>query len=104
MAKKSFTTDSNPALQFISKETRDRKDREAGNLPADPIGKEPAGTAPPEGYRTNPDYIESKTKRLQALIQPSTHRDLKRIADRRGISVNEALNIALKQFIESEGV
>lgn len=99
MAKKSFKTD-NPALQFISKETRDRKDKEAGNLPADPIGKEPAESGLPEGYKV---VEESRTKRLQALITPTTHEKLKRIADRRGISVNEALNIALKQFTESEG-
>lgn len=90
-------------MQFISKETIERKAQDAGQLPADPIGKEPAGSEPPEGYRPNPAYIESKNKRLQSLIQPSTHRALKRIADRRGISVNEVVNIALKEFIESEG-
>ena len=103
MARKNFRSEDNPALQFISQETRDKKDREdrqAGNLPADPIGNETAGTAVPEGYKI---VEESKTKRLQSLITPTTHTKLKRIAQRRGISVNEVVNMALKQFIESEG-
>lgn len=100
MARKNFRSEDNPALQFISQETRDRKDREdrqAGNLPADPIGNE---TAVPEGYKI---VEESKTKRLQSLITPTTHEKLKKIAKRRGVSVNEVVNMAIKQFIESEG-
>ena len=100
MAKKDFKAGSNPAMQFISKESIEKKAQDAGQLPADPIGKAIAGSELPEGYKI---VEESKTRRLQALITPTTHRKLKRIADRREISVNEALNIALKEFIEREG-
>ena len=85
MAKKDFK--SNPALQFISTQE-----------------EEPATkTAIPTGYKLNPAYIETKSKRVQLLVQPSIIDAVARIADRKGISRNEAINEALKQYAEREG-
>lgn len=84
-SKKDFK--SNPALQFISQ-------------------AEPAPAQQPEapaGYKVNPAYIETKSKRVQLLVQPSVFDAVDRIAKAKGISRNEAINEALKQYAEREG-
>lgn len=43
---------------------------------------------------------ESKTKRLQSLIKPSTHAKLKEIAEAQNCSINELVNQAIEEFIE----
>ena len=53
----------------------------------------------PKGYKSNPEYIETKSKRLQLLIKPSTHEKLKSIADQKNISVNELINKILENYI-----
>ena len=90
MPKKSFTT--NPAMTFISQES---------------IAKVDGLTAPdqrekktPAGYKPNPEYIETKSRRVQVLIQPSVHEAIKAKAQKAGISVNEAINTALKEYVE----
>jgi len=84
-SKKDFK--SNPALQFISTSA-----------------EEPVQTQPiPTGYKINPAYIETKSKRVQVLVQPSVHDAVARIAKKKGISKNEAINEALKQYTEREG-
>jgi hypothetical protein len=88
MAKKDFK--SNPALQFIS-------------TPAAEEEPVPQKTPIPTGYKMNPAYIETKSKRVQLLVQPSIIDAVARIADRKGISRNEAINEALKQYAEREG-
>ena len=84
-SKKDFI--SNPALQFIS------QTEEA------PAQKPEA----PAGYKVNPAYIETKSKRVQLLVQPSVFDAVDRIAKAKGISRNEAINEALKQYAEREG-
>lgn len=86
MAKKDFK--SNPALQFISTQEEEQ-----------PVSK----PITPTGYKVNPAYIETKSKRVQLLVQPSIIDAVARIADRKGISRNEAINEALKQYAEREG-
>lgn len=84
-SKKDFK--SNPALQFIS-------------TPAE----EPVQTQPiPTGYKINPAYIETKSKRVQLLVQPSVFAAIDRIAKSRGLSRNEIINEALRQYAEKEG-
>lgn len=89
---KSFTKENNPAMSFISQESIDKVD-----------GKEKKGKASPkapEGYKLNPEYIETKSKRVQILIQPSIHEAVKAKAKAEGISTNEAINIALREYTE----
>ena len=85
MAKKDFK--SNPALQFISAPA------EEASVKADT----------PSGYKPNPAFIETKSKRVQLLVQPSVFDAVDRIARARGISRNEVINEALKQYTEREG-
>ena len=82
MAKKDFTK--NPALQFISTAPEE-------------------APKPPVGYKIDPAFIETKSRRVQLLIQPSVFAAVDRIAKRKGISRNEAINEALKQYAEREG-
>lgn len=78
----------NPALSFISQESIDKVE----GTPA----KAPKGKAP-EGYKPNPAFIETKSKRLQVLIQPSLHRDAKAVAEELGISLNDFIHRAIQE-------
>ena len=76
MPKKSFKD--NPALQFIST-TEEQPTEEA----AESTGK------PPKGYKVNPLYVETKSRRLQLILQPSLYARVKAQAKAEGLSVNE---------------
>lgn len=79
MAKKSFK--GNPALQFISTV----KEEEQEVIPP-PM---PITEKTPEGYKLNPLYVETKTRRLQLALQPSLFDRVKMEADKSELSVNE---------------
>lgn len=81
MAKKSFTTD-NPVMQFISQPE------------PEPIRK------PTKRKTPAPAVPETKSRRVQILVQPSVYEAVKAKAEKSGISVNEAIGIALKKYIE----
>lgn len=97
MAKtKSFKSDTNPAMSFISQESIDKVDGKQGGATTPTGGKREA----PEGYKPNPEYIETKSKRVQLLVQPSVHEAVKAKAKANGISTNEAINEALRKYTE----
>lgn len=88
MAKKSFNNDM-PALGFIS----------------EPAAAQPkAGTTieVPAGYKVNHAVIETKSKRVQVLMQPSLHSRIKAAAAAQGISVNDYIHKALEAAVEQE--
>lgn len=80
----------NPALSFISKQ---EPIQETITTP------EPASNVP---MKKDPRYIETKSKRLQLLMQPSLHTRLKRLADDKGVSLNELIHSALETYAEEE--
>lgn len=82
MPKKSFKD--NPALQFIS-ETDTALQKISETMPA----------AAPQGYKVNPLYIETKSKRLQLVMQPSLYERVKAAADNEKLSVNEFIHRTL---------
>ena len=90
--KKSFKADlTNPAMQFISTPAEERE--------VDPT----TVTAPaPEGYKVNPLYIETKSKRLQLLVQPSLLDKLKGRAKAEGRSVNYLVHSILEEALREE--
>ncbi len=107
--KKSFKR-SEPALAFISEASEEK----ATSRP--PKAKSTPKTAPkspkakpstkdreraPEGYKLAPQYIETKSKRVQLLIQPSVYEAVKAKASSLGISTNEAISEALKAYTEA---
>ena len=93
MSKKGFTRN-NPALAFISSSEPEQEAPQTATSASDEV---------PEGYKLNPLYVEVKSKRVQLLVQPSTLEAIKSIAKEKGISVNEAVNNAMKDYIKKEG-
>ena len=97
MAKsKSFKSGDNPAMNyFISKESIEAVDGKTEEAtPTTGTRKAPAG------YKPNPEYIETKSKRVQLLVQPSVYEAVKAKAKAEGISTNEAINEALRAYTE----
>lgn len=94
MAKKTFINKDNPVMNFISQPSIDAVD-----------GKKPAGNRKaPEGYKLNPEFIETRSKRVQILIQPSLHREAKRASEELGISLNDFIHRAIEEATYSEYV
>ena len=84
MTKKSFKEHINPAMNFISQEES---------------GREVVHKKIPEGCKINPLYVETKSKRLQLLIQPSLHEKLKAEAAKKNTSVNDVVNQILNEAL-----
>lgn len=109
---------SNPAMQFLSGvDKAAAEDPASASTEAAPQAvtpavdqQQPAGQlAPkngifdkdPSGYRVQ--YIETKTKRLQLVLQPSLYKKLKENAKKSGLSVNEYVHRVLKAAMGMEG-
>lgn len=86
MAKKNFKD--NPALQFIST--------------ADPAEPTPTEEAPQYPMKRNPLYIETKSRRLQLLLQPSLYNKIKALADEQSKSINEVVHSILDEHINGK--
>ena len=108
---------SNPAMQFIS-----GVDKVVAEDPAPAAAKaspqavppaedqqQPAGQQAqkygifdkdPAGYRVQ--YVETKTKRLQLVLQPSLYKKLKENAKKSGLSVNEYVHRVLRAAMGME--
>lgn len=86
--KKTFLEDDNPALQFISKPKEEPKPR--------------AADMPPEGYKLNPMYVETKSRRLQLVLQPSLYERVKAAATNKGVSVNDYIHKLLEEATREE--
>lgn len=56
----------------------------------------------PEGYKLNPLYVETKTKRLQLVLQPSLFDRVKKGAKQAGLSVNEYVHRILDEATKGE--
>lgn len=84
MSKKSFSSNT-PAEMFISQQA--------------PAAKKGGHTAP-EGYRYNYELIETKSRRVQLLMQPSLHEKLKRRAEEQGMSFNNYVHQILENAVE----
>ena len=89
MAKKSFKDAPAAAAMFIS-----------DPAPATQI-QAAAGTAtPPQGYKANPAYIETKSKRVQLLMQPTLHAKVKAAAEAQGLSFNDLVHRILEDAVK----
>ena len=90
MAKKTFKD--NPALQFISTEESTAEQTQ-----------ETAQTEqPPKGYKLNPLYLETKSRRVQLILQPSLHEKVKQAAQSEGVSFNEYVHRVLEQAVKGK--
>ena len=108
---------SNPAMQFISGVNKVvAEDPTPAAAKASPQAvppaedqQQPAGQQAqkygifdkdPAGYRVQ--YVETKTKRLQLVLQPSLYKKLKENAKKSGLSVNEYVHRVLKAAMGME--
>ena len=96
MSKKSFA-DANPAMAFIS--TAENTEDFALTQPTkeELETKENSSSVP---MKRNPEYIETKSKRVQMLMQPSLYDAIKKEAKAKDISVNEMMHEILKNHVE----
>ena len=93
MAKKDFK--GNPAMSFISQESIEKVDK------APEARSSFTGTPkPPKGYKLNPEFIETKSRRVQILMQPSIYEAIKAKADTDGVSTNEAICEAIRAYLK----
>lgn len=107
-SKKTFKR-TEPALAFISDTSEEKRPPKAkptskkATAPKSPKAKATTkdGEKAPEGYKLAPQYIETKSKRVQLLVQPSLYEAVKAKASSLGISTNEAFNEALRQYTEA---
>ena len=119
---KSFAGNDNPALAFISTQEPEQAEetpaatRKAGKkaegknrlqIETRPLyQREEAGTSAhvkttdaPEGYKANPLFVETKSRRLQLLVQPSIYEALKEGAKAEGRSVNDYVHTILEKAL-----
>lgn len=130
MAAKNKSYLNNPALQFISSALVDEANgtNEAATAqqqaqqpaqpvqrPAAPVQSVPAPVAEPAPVMQSaaapqpqmkfivpmkPVFVETRSKRFNALMQPSLYDNLLKIASANGVSVNELMHRVLEKFVE----
>lgn len=83
--KASITTE-NPAMRFISAPIETVQDEKQLKTP--------------EGFKINPLYVETKSRRLQLLMQPSLYEKVKTRSSEKGVSVNEFVHSLLEETME----
>lgn len=121
-AKKSFNT-TNPALAYIEVPEDDEADSDtSSDTPEEKPAKVVATTDTPvkakrakpatkrkttkkketeRPMKLDPRYIETKSKRVHVLFQPSVYDVIKEMADDNGVSVNETIHDILKAHTEA---
>lgn len=98
--KKSFTAN-NPALAFISSAVEEPEGKVVQEAePKAPV-VEPEEPVKEISYRSKPNYGETKSKRVQLLLQPSTVEAIKSLARSKNISMNEAVNEAILAYLKN---
>lgn len=92
MTGKDFTSKAkepfNPALAFITQQPE---------AAPEPATTEPATITPMKRL-----YVETKSKRVQLLMQPTLHKRLKRLANEQGLSFNEFIHSTLEAYADEE--
>ena len=104
MAKKSFMTSDNPAMQFISASAPETAaSASAVNVSAAP-GAEPVTAAEQSDasdiFEISPKSSEHKSKRAQLLMTPSLHEKVAKKAASLNMSFNELVNIVLEKYVQ----
>lgn len=108
MAKKSFMTSDNPAMQFISATAPETA---APASAAEPVtAADPVMTALPvmaaeqseasDIFAIPPKSSEHKSKRAQLLMTPSLHEKVAKKAASLNMSFNELVNIVLEKYVQ----
>ena len=106
MAKKSFIND-NPALRFIT-EAEQPEEQETRPAPKQtvkaPTRSPSRSTSKAKNdeprYKLDPKYIETKSRRVQLVMQPSLYNKIKQAASKQDISVNEFIHKTLEDALK----
>ena len=96
MAKKTFKD--NPALQFISTEESTAEQTQETTQTEQPD----TAQQPPTGYELTPLYLETKSRRVQLISQPSLHEKVKQAAQSEGVSFNEYVHRVLERAVKEK--
>ena len=99
MAKKSFMTSDNPAMQFISAPAP----ASAVNVSAAPAAESVTSAVQSEisdVFAISPKSSEHKSKRAQLLMTPSLHEKVVKKAASLNMSFNELVNIVLEKYVQ----
>ena len=109
MNKKKFEiTPDNPVMNFIGTEKKTQQSMSEGQgVPKDKpaparLPSKRQTPPPPEGYKINPVYIETKTKRVQFVFKPSLLERAKARAAGQGISLNEFIHRVLEKELSED--
>lgn len=94
MAKKSFMTSDNPAMQFISASAP-----ETAASAAEPVTAAEQSDAS-DIFEISPKSSEHKSKRAQLLMTPSLHEKVAKKAASLNMSFNELVNIVLEKYVQ----
>ena len=97
MSKKSFKD--NPALQFMSRAERDV----SGKVQEEKREEVREVREVFDSFRIAPVNFEAKSKRFNMLMRPSLFINLKKMAENKGTSVNDLINIIVENYIEIDG-
>jgi hypothetical protein len=81
-----------PAIQFVSQPTQTKSQ----------VQEERLHTEIPGGCKVNPLYVETRSRRMQLLLQPSLYDKLKQQANQKGESVNGLVNSLLEDALQKE--
>lgn len=88
----------NEAMKLI-KGMETPKEKLSGQNPELPAEKQASKEKPPAGYKLNPLYIETKSRRLQLLVQPSLYDKIKKKAEETQTSINDYIHSVLQEAL-----
>lgn len=94
--KKTFIGQDNPAMQFISTPAPE----DEGPVQGEEL---PPVREVPKGFKPDPRFIETKSRRVQLLMQPSLHEALKAKAGAEKRSFNELVHSILEAAVKKGG-
>ena len=104
MAKKSFMTSDNPAMQFISAPAPETAaPASAADVSAAPAAESVTAAVQSEVsdiFAISPKSSEHKSKRAQLLMTPSLHEKVVKKAASLNMSFNELVNIVLEKYVQ----
>lgn len=105
--KKKFTSE-NPALTYISTadENIDSENSINNHINKSPIQQDEQSLQtnhntlnPPNGYKIDHRFVETKSRRVNLLLQPSLVQEAQLLAKSQKTSLNELFTIALRYYI-----
>lgn len=104
MSKKSFVH-ANPAMAFISTMGSEEDfllvNQNAKEKSSNKNNQKEDKEIKPVPMKKNPEFIETKSKRVQMLIQPSLYNEIKKKAKQKRVSVNEMMHEILKTYVNT---